>query len=115
MEYEDALKLMTQLLREEAGKDYGYDLYLPTLIRHYLTKFGGVRWDQAELPMRELSPVFYAAAWELCRRGILRPGVTRMDAQATSDSSAGNGYCLCNVRRRRRVNSAPGSSGEKEG
>jgi len=44
--------------------------------------------------MIEASPAFLSAAWELCRRGILRPGVTTMNAQATPDGGAGNGYSI---------------------
>ena len=41
-----------------------------------------------------LSPIFFAAAWELCRRGILRPGIHAVDGQANLDSQAGSGYSL---------------------
>ena len=36
----------------------------------------------------------YAAAWELCRRGILRPGVRQYQEQATPGGSAGDGYSI---------------------
>ena len=40
----------------------------------------------------ELFPIFANAAWTLCRRGILRPGVSRHLAQATDQGSAGSGF-----------------------
>lgn len=49
---------------------------------------------EARRYLEELSPHFYSAAWELCRRGILRPGVAVHGAQATPDGSAGNGYSV---------------------
>lgn len=39
-------------------------------------------------------PVFFAAGWELCRRGILRPGVNEYGAQATDQGNAGSGYSI---------------------
>lgn len=41
-----------------------------------------------------MMPMLYAAAWDLCRRGILRPGVEAFDAQATADGASGNGYSI---------------------
>jgi hypothetical protein len=42
----------------------------------------------------DLSPAFYEAAWELCRRGILRPGIKKLGEQATAEGSGGNGYSV---------------------
>jgi hypothetical protein len=44
--------------------------------------------------LKELSPVFYDACWELCRRGILRPGIKHYGAQATPEGASGNGYTI---------------------
>jgi hypothetical protein len=44
--------------------------------------------------MLEESPVFLNAAWELSRRGILRPGIRRMNTQSTDEGSAGHGYSI---------------------
>ena len=38
--------------------------------------------------------MLYAAAWDLCRRGILRPGVRAYNAQAAADGASGNGYSI---------------------
>lgn len=47
-----------------------------------------------ELRMREVSPHFFAAAWELCRRGVIRPGIRTLDSQSTDAGSAGCGYSV---------------------
>ncbi len=91
MKFEDATKLLFSFLRNPDhgnSSQYGYDIYLPTLVTNYLSRQGSQkRFD-------ELSPIFYAAAWELCRRGIIRPGVRKHGLQATADGQAGNGYSI---------------------
>jgi hypothetical protein len=74
--------------------NYGYEIYLPNLIRDYLKS--ELKFDEhgANSFITSLSPSFYAAAWELCRRGILRPGVMQQGEQATADGSSGNGYSI---------------------
>lgn len=67
---------------------HGYDVYVPNVIRHYVA--GG----DAESRIRELSPTFYDAAWELCRRGILRPGVSDPTREGCKDGYAGAGYSV---------------------
>jgi hypothetical protein len=93
---EDALTLLVRLLRQPnhgSYSPYGYGVYLPTLLRHYL-ETQGLRRDDQDRSLREMMPTFYDAAWELCRRGILRPGVRGLNEQATPDGSAGNGYSI---------------------
>jgi hypothetical protein len=94
MKIEDATKILIEFLTEQDhgsfGK-YGYEIYLPALLITYFRKKGIQDTDRE---LRELSPVFYDAGWELCRRGILRPGVKHHGAQATPDGSAGNGYTI---------------------
>jgi hypothetical protein len=84
MNVEDANNFIINFLRypQNGGYPiYGYDIYLPNVIRAYLVSIGEDE-DKRELSV-QLSPDFYAAAWELCRRGILRPGVKIMGAQST--------------------------------
>jgi hypothetical protein len=72
-------------------------MYIPNVIRSYVQSHEGLHphFDHAaQNRVYDLSPHFYAAAWELCRRGIIRPGVRRMGEQDTSDGSAGNGYSI---------------------
>lgn len=94
MKLEDATKLLIEFLRSPVpssfGK-YGYEVYLPKILRNYCSR-GGI--PDIEQKIRELSPIFYDASWELCRRGILRPGIKRFGEQATEDGCAGNGYSI---------------------
>ena len=96
MNQEDATKLLIQWLRDPNHGDwgsYGYGVYLPALLRTFLgTK--GIRHNEVESELIKMMPHFYAAAWDLCRRGILRPGVHSYGAQATDDGNAGNGYSI---------------------
>jgi hypothetical protein len=89
MELDEAIAILVELLRDNRAGQYGYDLYArvgaESLARrlypneHYL--------DQQ---IRELSPIFYEAAWELCRRGIVRPGIRSAGEQAVEEG----GYSL---------------------
>lgn len=95
---EDAMLFIIDWLRRGSPNmysSYGYDIYIPNVIRDYLLQAGLSHQKAADrLKVKELSPEFYAAAWELCRRGIIRPGVRIMDAQATPEGSGGNGYSV---------------------
>lgn len=94
MDVEDALLFIVDSLRSNRPcGQYGYDVYVPAVICNYLKEIGfDDPWGSKE--MREAAPVFLSASWELCRRGILRPGVVTWDAQATHDGSAGHGYSI---------------------
>lgn len=95
MKIEDAQKIIIEWVRDGSQapySNYGYDIYIPNVINSYLKKEG--TYAGIEARTRELSPYFYAAAWELCRRGIIRPGVKIMGAQSTDDGSGGNGYSV---------------------
>jgi hypothetical protein len=102
MNDEDALKFLIKCLRQPARTDYasyGYDIYIPNIIRAYLRVTGSnAQGSDMEREFyttgKELSPHFYAAAWDLARRGILRPGVRIMGAQSTNEGSAGNGLSV---------------------
>jgi hypothetical protein len=92
MRQEDALLVIVKWLRagrpgrREDYSHYGYDLYISTLIRWYLRE-QPTRLDQFQEAhgVDELFPIFADAAWELCRRGILRPGVRAYQAQAVDE------------------------------
>jgi len=97
MKIEDAQKIIVEYVREGSQSTYskyGYDIYLPNVIRSYLRKQGIDAEREGYEKKLELSRYFYAAAWELCRRGIIRPGVNVMGAQSTDDGSGGNGYSI---------------------
>jgi hypothetical protein len=100
--YEDALTYLISRLRRSQGlSGYGYDVYLPSIMNDYTlnesktNQYMNVQGNQFDpRAITQVSPFFYSAAWELCRRGILRPGVVQYRAQATDDGSAGNGYSI---------------------
>jgi hypothetical protein len=81
-----------------SAPSFGYDVYIPRVLRRFFkldTKPGYINDDDVwTLDAGRVSPLFYAAAWNLCRRGIIRPGVKQMGAQETADGSAGNGYSI---------------------
>jgi hypothetical protein len=92
----DATVLLVRWLRQPdhgGWGSYGYGVYLPALVRANLANQGVHHSDQ-ESKLREMMPMLYAAAWDLCRRGILRPGVRAFEAQATADGASGNGYSI---------------------
>lgn len=98
MTQEDAIRIIVEVVRTEPPREfghYGYDIYIPNLIYRHLLRANRTQ-DQRERDrlVNELSADFYAAAWELCRRGIIRPGVQTRGAQATDDGSGGNGYSI---------------------
>lgn len=97
---EDAHHFIVKYLRKGPTVDrtrwatYGYELYLPNVMRDYVLAQGSVPEHQVEGQLRPLSTFFYAAAWDLCRRGIIRPGIKELGLQATDDGAGGNGYSL---------------------
>jgi len=102
MTEEDALHFLVRYLKdppERGPTSYGYDVYIPNVIFTYLRHTNDGLAQEAGRDHRhpikkELSPHFYAAAWELCLRGILRPGVRAHGEQVVDDGSAGNGYSV---------------------
>lgn len=103
---EDALKYVIELLKWKEGNaqdtrhgiEYGYDIYLPNVMRKWCKvnygQFGIANEHQSDQLLPAVSPYFYNACWELCRLGVLRPGIHEWGAQSTDDGSAGNGYSL---------------------
>jgi hypothetical protein len=76
--------------RRSPGSTYGYDVYAPTLARKWALSAtdNPTQWDRTA---RDASGIFFEATWELCRRGILRPGVRAISEQGVND---GGGFCL---------------------
>lgn len=94
LKYEDAMDLLIRSLRNRQNmSQYGYEIYLPTLVRMHLTQ-QGINQSEIDRKSYDLISDFYAPAWDLCRRGILRPGISRYGAQGTADGSSGNGYSI---------------------
>jgi hypothetical protein len=103
---DDALQFLIAYLRQprspSEGGSYGYDFYIPSVCRAFAINVDRVPaqdQDELERQLVGLSAVFYEAAWELCRRGIILPGVRRHGEQATDDGSGGNGYSLTSLGR----------------
>lgn len=91
-----ATKLLIRWLKQKNhGKlaSYGYDIYLPSLAINDLRITYKISNTESDI-FRKHSALFYNAAWELCRRGILRPGISIYEAQATADGASGNGYSI---------------------
>lgn len=97
---EDAERLIIRWIREKPSPEYpnyGYDIYLSNVIRWYLRESGERQpghSNSIQLSIEKLWPTFVAAAWELCRRGVIRPGVRQLNTQSTDDGSAGEGYSV---------------------
>ncbi|KTC83389.1 hypothetical protein [Legionella cincinnatiensis] len=95
LKQEDITKIFIEMLRNPRYgmySQYGYDIYLPNLIRVYFSISNGTT-NEADA-MSYLMPLFYSVAWEFCRRGIIRPGISRYNGQSTEDGNAGNGYSI---------------------
>jgi len=100
MRQEEALLVIVRWLRDGRPgspmeySHFGYDLFVPTLIRWYLRTRSPRDPEKEELQIKELFPYFADAAWALCRRGILRPGVHEYYAQVTDAGSGGSGFSI---------------------
>ncbi len=97
--YEEANAYLLKSLREspDAYGDYGYGVYLPKILRKYIAEKISCRPDefnQINPHMQSISSHFYTSAWELCRRGVLRPGIMVHGGQSTSDGDSGFGYTI---------------------
>lgn len=98
---EDATHFLIDGMRNriDAFGSYGYHVYLPRAMESFadqkLGREQGLDREGKRYQMvTEMSPAFFAAAWDLCRRGIIRPGVFQIRAQATDDGSAGAGFSV---------------------
>lgn len=96
---DDAIGIIIDLIRTTQTKicEYGYDVYLPFVWNNYAIDSKMVLAGDRDALGRvgpQLSGVFYAAAWELCRRGTLRPGVRDSTSPFTTIGSSGDGYSI---------------------
>jgi hypothetical protein len=101
---EDAFHFIVQVVRRnlipDFGSSYGYEVYLPNIIRHYLATVAKLKHSEVEAQYRSASPPFLTAAWELARRGILRPSVKAIGHQSTEEGGAGCGFSLTSAGRK---------------
>src|SRR6516225_2083053 len=109
MHADDVVAFLVDYLRsprpDHGYSTYGYEIWLPLVVDAYLRE--KEQTPENPNPFRpncpraaELSPLFLEAAWHLCRRGILRPGIKAFGAQATPEGASGYGYCLTTHGRR---------------
>ena len=84
----DAISVIVEAIRSDRNsiKFEGYDVYLMFIWRIWRDRHKDQRSDP--------SKIFYAAAWELCRRGILRPGVRNPREKSTDDGRDGMGFSI---------------------
>jgi hypothetical protein len=90
MELDEAIAILLEALRDGRTARYGYDLYARAGAEAAALRLHGRDHQQQERAVIELSGLFQEAAWELCRRGFVRPGTRRTGDQATDDG----GYSL---------------------
>ena len=107
MHVDDAAAFIVDFLQSPRRGDgystFGYDVWLPKVIVAYIIEvehstehlqnlYGGRR-------QTELSPLFFDAAWGLCRRGIFRPGIKDARGPGAADGASAEGYSLTAVGR----------------
>lgn len=94
---DDAQKYLLDWIRNPRDIDgygqYGYGFLLRLVGRSYLKEEDGIQRPD-ERSIGEVSPPFMAAAWDLCRMGIIRPGVKDLGQQATPGGNGGDGYTV---------------------
>lgn len=86
---DEAIRFIAEFARHPRKTDfgsYGYDIYLPIIIHTYRKEIEkpinpGHQYLADTPEGRAMSVTFGDAAWELCRRGILRPGVRDIGGQ----------------------------------
>lgn len=98
---EDAFNAIVRFLRDRrTGSaidrgDYGYDVFLPNVIRKYVEVDAGIEEHCVEQSMEVVARPFYDAAWEMCRRGILRLSTSTWRSGSQShDPPTGSGYSI---------------------
>lgn len=99
MTVDDAVSYMVDTLRtRKASQQHGYDLVLKDVVDKYVIEREHISRDGTGYRFRdrgsELSPFFLTAAWELARRGVLRPGLGRLTDSGTGNNVFGAGYSV---------------------
>lgn len=90
---EDATNYLMKFLRDppnntENYPDFGYEIYLDTLLIHYGIEVLGFSRQGVSMWQNErdtISPLFMDACWELCTRGILRPYTRKVSGQGSNN------------------------------
>lgn len=75
--------------------DYGFEVWIPRVVEAYYRAAGKTQPDLMYSPDAEpICRVFYEAAWEFSRRGILRPSLLSPRGMGSHSPPAGDGYSL---------------------
>jgi hypothetical protein len=89
VELDEAIAILIELLQAGRAGSYGYELYARRGAEEAEARMR-LQPLQDQQVIRDISPIFFEAAWELCRRGIVRPGIRRVGDQAVEEG----GYSL---------------------
>lgn len=93
----EALGLSIEALKDGSASGYGYDFY-PAALAHNLAQTNAEPDENPDrIAEKHYSPVFFDAAWVLCQRGVIRPGVRDSGGQSTS----AGGYSLTSTGKRK--------------
>ena len=82
---EDALTFIVQTLRDTKENLEDYEVHMTRIFDLYLKNVCKHQDYQIDAGYRYIAPVFCAAAWDLCRRGVLLPGVVNRYGQIKGD------------------------------
>src|ERR1700683_3501088 len=109
LDHEDAFKILVAMLAArpdgytDGNRPPMYDVWIPRIMDEF---FRSNRIDTKGDPsfyhreeFQGVWRVFYDAAWQLCRRGIFRPGMSCPEGQGTGWGPPGDGFALTNVGR----------------
>lgn len=75
-------------------RPFGSDVYIAHLAAAYWQTRGMRLYDLGGNEAEQYARPFYDAAWELCKRGVLRPGHVVPMGQCSSGQFVGDGYAL---------------------
>lgn len=105
MRFDDAFDYLTECLKQlpdlppnhrpsHNDRPYGCDVWVPNVILRYWQTRGENAHNISSLTEHQCR-AFYDVAWELCRRGVLRPGQAAAKGMAGGGSGfVGDGYSL---------------------
>jgi hypothetical protein len=99
---DDALNFILTKLKSEGPARFdrdGFDFWVSDYAARYLEEVQGVRPRPPIEDKRtyDASVPFFDAAWELARRGVLRPSVRNSFMQWAARYSTGGGYTLTQI------------------
>ena len=99
---DEALNFILRKLKSEGPAKFdrdGFDFWVSDYAARYLEEVEGVRPRPPIEDQRtyDASVPFFDAAWELARRGVLRPSVRNSFMQWAARYSTGGGYTLTEI------------------